>query len=56
MKHFLYMVGFALFVAVIFGVLYNGDAKRKFLHGLRVFAEFAGIALILAWIFYFIPW
>jgi len=56
MKHFLYLIGFAFFVAVVFGVIYEGGAKKKILHGLRVFAEFVGVALILAWVFYFIPW
>lgn len=56
MKHFLYLIGFAFFVAVVFGVFFNGDTKKKVLHGARVFAEFVGVALVLAWIFYFIPW
>jgi hypothetical protein len=56
MKHFLYLIGFALFVAVVFGALSSGDTKKKALHGVRVFVEFTGVALILAWIFYFIPW
>jgi hypothetical protein len=45
-----------LVVAVVFGALFAGDTKRKVLHGVRVFAEFVGVALILAWVFYFIPW
>jgi hypothetical protein len=56
MKHLLYLVGFALFVAVAFGVFHVGDTRTKLLHGVRVFAEFVGVALILAWVFYFIPW
>jgi hypothetical protein len=50
------MIGFAFFVAVVFSVFYDGGVKKKVLHGVRVFAEFVGVALILAWIFYFIPW
>lgn len=56
MSHLFYLLSFALFVALIFGVFHNGDTKKKVLHGVRVFAEFTGVALILAWIFYFIPW
>ncbi len=56
MRHFLYLIVFALVVAVVFGALFAGDTKNKVLHGLRVFAEFVGVALILAWVFYFIPW
>jgi hypothetical protein len=56
MRHFLYLIGFALFVAVVFGAFFDGDTKKKVLHGVRVFAEFTGVALLLAWIFYFLPW
>lgn len=56
MIHFLYLIGFALFVAVAFGVFANGDTKARLLYGLKVFAQFVVISLVLAWIFYFIPW
>lgn len=55
MIHFLYLIGFALFVAVAFGVFVAGDAHSKMLYGIKVFAQFVVISLILAWIFYFIP-
>lgn len=56
MIHFLYLIGFALFVAIVFGVIAAGDVKTKVLYGAKVFAQFVIISLILAWIFYFIPW
>ncbi len=56
MIHFLYLVGFAMFVAIIFGAISNGDSKQKFLYGLKSFAQFLLISLALAWVFYFIPW
>ncbi len=56
MIHFLYLVGFALFVAVAFGVFMSGNSKEKILYGAKVFAQFIIISLVLAWIFYFIPW
>ena len=56
MIHFLYLIGFALIVAVIFGVIENGDMKQKLLHGLKVFAQFIVVSLVLGWIFYFLPW
>lgn len=56
MIHFLYLVGFALFVAAVFGALSTGDARAKLVYGLKNFAQFVVISLILAWIFYFIPW
>lgn len=55
MIHFLYLLGFALFVAVLFAIFIEGDAKKRLLYGLKVFAQFVLISLALAWIFYFIP-
>ena len=56
MIHFLYLVGFALIVAVVFGGLSEGSARQRFLYGLKTFLQFVGISLIIAWILYFIPW
>ncbi len=56
MIHFLYLIGFALFVSVAFAVFAVGDDKERIIYGLKTFAQFVGISLILAWIFYFIPW
>lgn len=56
MIHFLYLVAFALFVSVIFGVIENGTTKQKVIHGLKIFAQFIIISLALGWIFYFLPW
>ena len=56
MIHFLYLVGFALFVSIIFGVVSNGSNRQKLLYGLKTFAEFLIVSLVLAWIFYFVPW
>jgi len=56
MIHFVYLAVFAFFVSVIFGIIENGDLKQKFLHGLKIFAQFIVISLILGWVFYFLPW
>ena len=55
MIHFLYLVGFAFFVSLAFGVFTNGTTKEKFLSGLKTFAQFVIISIVLAWIFYFFP-
>lgn len=55
MIHFLYLLGFAFFVAVAFGVFATGDERQKVLYGAKIFAQFIIISLVLAWIFYFIP-
>lgn len=56
MIHFFYLIGFAFFTAIIFGAVSVGDTKSKIIYGLKTFAQFVIISLILAWIFYFIPW
>lgn len=55
MIHFLYLVGFAFFVAAAFGVFSTGDSKEKVLYGAKIFAQFIIVSLVLAWVFYFIP-
>ncbi len=56
MIHFLYLIGFAFFAAVVFGVVTAGTSKEKVIYGVKVFAQFVIISLVLAWIFYFLPW
>jgi hypothetical protein len=56
MIHFSYLFAFALFVSVAFGVFSNGTSKERVIYGLKIFAQFVVISLVLAWVFYFIPW
>jgi len=53
--HFLMMVSFAALVAVVFGVVGRDTARERALYGLKIFAEFVGIGLALAWLLYFLP-
>lgn len=55
MIHFLYLTGFAFFVAVAFGVFTAGSNRDKVIYGLKIFAQFLIVSLVLAWIFYFLP-
>jgi hypothetical protein len=55
MTQLLLFVSFALFVALVFGAVANGNMKTRILYSTKVFFEFVGIGLILAWIFYFLP-
>ncbi len=56
MIHFLYLTGFGLLVAIAFGVFANGTSKQRIIYGLKTFAQFLGVSLGLAWLFYFFPW
>jgi len=55
MTHFLYLVGFALFVSVMFGAIAEGTPKKRILYGAKTFLQFVGISLAIAWVLYFIP-
>ncbi len=54
MIHFLYLIGFALLVSTAFAVFFNGDFRQKIFYGLKTFAQFLLVSLILGWLFYFI--
>lgn len=55
MKHVLWMAVFAALTAVVFAVVAKGSSRQRVLYGLKVFAEFMGIALVLGWLLYFLP-
>lgn len=55
MRHFLVMVLFAVFVAIIFGVVGREKPLERFTYGAKIFAEFVGIGLVLAWVLYWLP-
>ena len=55
MSHFLLMIIFATAVAVVFGVTGRSVGKERLRYGLKVFAEFVGVGLALAWLLYLLP-
>lgn len=55
MKHVLWMAIFAGLTSVVFGVVAKGDTQHRVRYGLKVFAEFLLVALILGWVLYFLP-
>ncbi|HRJ89479.1 MAG: hypothetical protein JNK51_13665 [Blastocatellia bacterium] len=56
MTHFLYLVGFALLVSVVFAVFLDAGLKERVQYGVKTFLQFVGISLLIAWVLYFIPW
>ena len=56
MIHFIYLVGFAFFVSIAFAVFSSGTTSERVIYGVKTFAEFVVVSLVLAWILYFIPW
>jgi hypothetical protein len=55
MRHFLVMTVFAMLAAVVFGSVAKDTTQERVLYGLKVFAEFMVIGLVLGWVLYFIP-
>lgn len=56
MIHFLYLIGFAFFVSVVFSVFVNGTLQDRVWYGVKTFLQFVIVSLVLAWLLYFIPW
>jgi hypothetical protein len=54
-RHFLVMTLFAALTAVVFGGMSKESPREQVFYGLKVFAEFIAIGLVLGWILYFIP-
>jgi glycine betaine/choline ABC-type transport system substrate-binding protein len=55
MRHFLVMTAFAALAALVFGTVAKDSKRDQIVYGLKVFAEFMVIGLVLAWILYFVP-
>ena len=56
MIHFIYLIVFAVGIAIVFGCVTPGTPREKVIQGLKSFGQFVVISLVMAWIFYFIPW
>jgi hypothetical protein len=49
------MMLFAALAAIVFGAVAKDTTSERWLYGLKVFAEFMIIGLVLGWLLYFIP-
>jgi len=49
------MILFAVLVAIVFGIVGRDTQRERGFYGLKIFAEFVGIGLALAWLLYFLP-
>ncbi len=54
-RHFLLMILFAAFVAIIFCIAGREKPFERFNYGVKIFGEFIVIGLALAWILYWLP-
>lgn len=55
MRHLIVMTIFAALVSVVFGAVARDTQRERLLYGLKIFLEFMGIGLALAWLLYFLP-
>jgi hypothetical protein len=55
LRHLIVMTLFAAIVSVVFGAVARDTSRERVLYGLKIFAEFMGIGLALAWLLYFLP-
>lgn len=46
---------FAALASIVFGAMAKDTTQDRVVYGLKVFAEFMVIGLVLGWILYFIP-
>lgn len=46
---------FAALAAIVFGAISKDTKRERWVYGVKVFAEFIVIGLVLGWILYFIP-
>ena len=54
-SHFPAMAIFALLVSVVFGTIAKNTNRERVLYGLKSFALFIGIALLIGWVMYPFP-
>ncbi|MFB3924064.1 MAG: hypothetical protein ACE145_20260 [Terriglobia bacterium] len=55
-SHFTAMLLFSFFVSVVFGVLSKDTPRERVIYGAKVFGAFVGVALVLGWLMYPVPW
>ena len=56
MRHLLVMALWAALASVVFGAMTKDTTQERVIYGVKVFAEFMVIGLVLTWVLYFIPW
>jgi len=55
-SHFPALVIFSFLVSVVFAVISKDTLRDRVIYGAQVFALFVGIAVVLGWLMYPLPW
>jgi hypothetical protein len=53
-SHFTAVLLFALFVSVVFGITQRNTPRTMFRYGAAAFGLFAGSAIVLSWVMFFL--
>jgi len=56
LSHFEALVVFALLVSTVFGLITKRTPRDQFRYGVFVFFSFIGVAIVVGWLMYPLPW
>lgn len=56
LSHFEALFVFAFLVSTVFGLTTKTTPKEQFRYGVFVFCSFLGVAIIVGWLMYPLPW
>jgi hypothetical protein len=56
LSHFEALVVFAVFVSTVFGLITKRTPREQFRYAVVVFCSFLGVAIVVSWLMYPLPW
>lgn len=56
LSHYPALLLFSVLVSVVFGVISKDTPRDRLIYAAKVFGAFVGIAFLLGWIMYPLPW
>jgi len=56
LSHFEALAVFALLVSTVFGLITKRTPREQFRYGVFVFFSFIGVAVLVGWLMYPLPW
>jgi len=56
LSHFEALVVFAVFVSTVFGLITKTTPREQFRYAVVVFCSFLGVAIVVGWLMFPLPW
>jgi hypothetical protein len=56
LSHFEALFVFGFFVSTVFGLVTKNTPREQFRYGVFVFCSFLGVAFVVGWLMYPLPW